>query len=728
MATYSELIGKRVESFKNDPNVNVNYTVTVASSDGGNKYFIDGVQQKQLRLYEGNTYTFDYSAASSHPFRFSTTSDGTHNSGSEYTTGVSVDSNVTTIVVASGTPNLFYYCSSHPNMGGRANTPEGSSVKTQMWYNETNSNFKTMPALEAWVSASPLLQKRTDPSGFGTQTANVCATGNIPPRTAVTEEYNGSGWSTGGTASQAGQYRAGFGTLTAGAVAGARTPAPAASNATEHYDGTSWSPGGNLPTSIYLPGNQAAGTLTAGLVFGGDTGPGSSFPTASYEYNGSTWGSGGSTNTARSFGAGSGTQTAAFFACGTTPPFSPSNDSVHFEQYDGSSWTTGPNLNTARISTAAGGDTTAGLVFGGEVRPGPAVTNKLETWDGTSWTLSPATMGTARMGSGRALGTGSNTANIASGGYTSTPVTTTEEYNKSINIITAAAWSSAPTLPESRYTNAGAGTSTAALNWGGVSPTSSTTAEYDGSSWTTGGSYPKGVASHGGTGLQTAALSVGGLNPASPPAYNDSFEYNGTSWGSPQTYPQYGFGTRVWGIQTSAIATGGGNYPAPTYNTTTANSYNGTSWSGETAFSTLRSFHTNGGANDTEGIIMGGRSAPGTETAIDNTEEYNGTSWTSGGNYLTVNKECAGWGIQTDLMQAGGSVPAATATCAIYDGTAWATTASLPTALTLNATTQGTFNTDSGFTLGGSAGGATNAVSEFTPESTAVNVKTLTQS
>ena len=103
MATYSELIGKRVETFENDPNVNVNYTVTVASSDGGNKYFIDGVQQKQLRLYEGNTYTFDYSAASSHPFRFSTTSDGTHGGGSEYTTGVSVDSNVTTIV----DPNLL---------------------------------------------------------------------------------------------------------------------------------------------------------------------------------------------------------------------------------------------------------------------------------------------------------------------------------------------------------------------------------------------------------------------------------------------------------------------------------------------------------------------------------------------------------------------------------------------------------------------------------------------
>ena len=65
MTTYNELIGKRVESFENDPTKSITYVVTVASSDGGNKYFIDGVQQKQLRLYEGVTYNFDYSAASS---------------------------------------------------------------------------------------------------------------------------------------------------------------------------------------------------------------------------------------------------------------------------------------------------------------------------------------------------------------------------------------------------------------------------------------------------------------------------------------------------------------------------------------------------------------------------------------------------------------------------------------------------------------------------------------
>ena len=80
-------------------------------------------------------------------------------------------------------------------------------------------------------------------------------------------------------------------------------------------------------------------------------------------------------------------------------------------------------------------------------------------------------------------------------------------------------------------------------------------------------------------------------------------------------------------------------------------------------------------------------------------------------------------------MQAGGSVPSATTTCAIYNGTSWATTASLPAATTLNATTQGTFNTNSGLTLAGYNGSTiVNSVYEFTPESTAVNITTFSTS
>jgi len=107
------------------------YTVTVASYYGANKYYIDGTRQDTVSLSEGSTYRFDQSGSSNsgHPLRFSTTSDGTHSGGSQYTTGVSTSGSpgssgaYTQITVASGAPTLYYYCTNHSGMGGQANTP-----------------------------------------------------------------------------------------------------------------------------------------------------------------------------------------------------------------------------------------------------------------------------------------------------------------------------------------------------------------------------------------------------------------------------------------------------------------------------------------------------------------------------------------------------------------------------------------------------------------------------
>ncbi|MDB4716922.1 hypothetical protein OAF03_02020, partial [Flavobacteriaceae bacterium] len=108
----------------------VNLTVTVAQVDGSNKYFINGKAQKELVLQKGYTYRFDQSSAtnSSHPFSFSTTTDGTHNSGVSYTTSVTVVGTpgnagaYTEIYVVESTPILYYYCSAHNGMGGKAFT------------------------------------------------------------------------------------------------------------------------------------------------------------------------------------------------------------------------------------------------------------------------------------------------------------------------------------------------------------------------------------------------------------------------------------------------------------------------------------------------------------------------------------------------------------------------------------------------------------------------------
>ena len=113
------------------------YTVTVASGTNsygsGNKYYIAELSgaSPTLTLNEGDTYKFDQSDSSNsgHPLRFSTTANGSHSGGSEYTTGVTTSGTpgnagaYTQITVAAGAPTLYYYCTVHSGMGGTANTP-----------------------------------------------------------------------------------------------------------------------------------------------------------------------------------------------------------------------------------------------------------------------------------------------------------------------------------------------------------------------------------------------------------------------------------------------------------------------------------------------------------------------------------------------------------------------------------------------------------------------------
>ena len=122
----------------------INYTVSVQSVGGANKYFILGTQQKTLELEEGNTYVFSYPSA--HPFALSTTSDGSHGGGSEYTTGVTRNSsaNTLTFVVPASAPQLYYYCTSHSGMGGQANTP--APVNNNLQVTTTNQGQDSISA------------------------------------------------------------------------------------------------------------------------------------------------------------------------------------------------------------------------------------------------------------------------------------------------------------------------------------------------------------------------------------------------------------------------------------------------------------------------------------------------------------------------------------------------------------------------------------------------------
>jgi len=122
------------------------FTVTVVSTGGGNKYFIDGVQQDTVMIGAGLTYKFDQSDSSNstHPLRFSTNDN--NSPSAPYTTGVTAVGTpgnagaYTQIEVAAGAPStLYYYCTNHSGMGGQANTDGwGRSYWSQMDWGDSN--------------------------------------------------------------------------------------------------------------------------------------------------------------------------------------------------------------------------------------------------------------------------------------------------------------------------------------------------------------------------------------------------------------------------------------------------------------------------------------------------------------------------------------------------------------------------------------------------------------
>ena len=112
--------------------------VTVVDS-GGNKYALDGTVQQTALLQKSVTIRFDQSDSSNanHPLALSTTSDGTHNSGSAFTTGVTTVGTpgsagaYTQVTLEQDAPDLLYtYCTNHSGMGAKVYSGKDWSTLT----------------------------------------------------------------------------------------------------------------------------------------------------------------------------------------------------------------------------------------------------------------------------------------------------------------------------------------------------------------------------------------------------------------------------------------------------------------------------------------------------------------------------------------------------------------------------------------------------------------------
>jgi len=149
---------------------NETFTISLKNDGYGNVFYVNDVAQTMSSsLYRGMTYKFDQSDASNanHHLRFSTTSDGIHAGGSEYTTGVTVVGTpgqtgaYTEIIVPDTAPDTLYvYCHNHSGIGFSSNIEvnEGTDTLTNVEYMKFSDKTVSKISLEYSLSSD------TDPS------------------------------------------------------------------------------------------------------------------------------------------------------------------------------------------------------------------------------------------------------------------------------------------------------------------------------------------------------------------------------------------------------------------------------------------------------------------------------------------------------------------------------------------------------------------------------------
>ena len=271
--------------------------------------------------------------------------------------------------------------------------PTASEAVGQLWYNSEEAKFKiATEGAGAWASATALPTATNNGAGFGIVTAAMSAGGYTPGgATNNCQTYNGTTWTevNNMTRSPTEYSNRGAGTLTAGVTWGG-TPT---TGKTEKWDGTSWTASGVMNTARYT--TAALGIQTAAMAAGGYIDPATA--DQSETYNGTAWTSKNDIQTGRQGLAGAGTTTAAVI-------FGGNPNSTASETYDGTSWSTTNSLNTGRSYAMGTGDSVpAAIAFGGS----PAVVNT-EKYDGTCWT-EVANLATGR-GDGQEAGTGKTSA------------------------------------------------------------------------------------------------------------------------------------------------------------------------------------------------------------------------------------------------------------------------------------------------------------------------------
>ena len=263
-------------------------------------------------------------------------------------------------------------------------------------------------------------------------------------------------WSSGGAHPTANRHGFASGTQTAALYASGYVgpqPAPPANlmlATSFEYDGSSWTSGGDVNSRAFIGGS--CGTQTASLKMGGNMPSGANRGEVE-EYNGTSWAEQSDLPTGTQTNTGIGIQTAALSVSGGA-------DTDITQEYDGSSWTAGGDIATGRTRGVGSGTQTAGMYSGGALGTSPyAVQTLVEQYDGTSWTALPASLGTGQAAyTSTNVGTSSKNTTIVAGGTAGHPASVTGV----TQIYDGSTWRTAPSMATARQTNL-VGDSSAAL-------------------------------------------------------------------------------------------------------------------------------------------------------------------------------------------------------------------------------------------------------------------------
>ena len=310
--------------------------------------------------------------------------------------------------------------------------PPAALGEGEIWYNTSSNTFKTVGQVSAWSSGGALPATAPETVCTGQQTAALSIGAEVPS-SGITQEYNGSSWTTGGPLSSARYGGGASGTQTSALYFTGTTYSGSFTTATESYNGSSWTNANAVNNQGFMVGGF--GTQGAAVLAGGRPGGPGTANNRTEDWDGSNWTNGNTMPNARSNSGTAGTQTAGMIVGGSADSY---NYYASTLEYNGSSWTSVPGTISParRVQRGQVGSQTSALAFGGYSGSGGGANayNLNESYDGTSWTTAP-TMANKRSSHG---GTGaSNADGLAVGGYNGgSQITATEEFTIGFTVQT----------------------------------------------------------------------------------------------------------------------------------------------------------------------------------------------------------------------------------------------------------------------------------------------------